>query len=80
MDDDVPPYEALNPNRGEVIEGLLACSLATDILIREANDEGAVSLSKYLIPICLFCKMTRRSHSPQMPRIRSPCSSKPFTR
>lgn len=50
MDDDVPPYEALNPNRDEIIEGLLACSLATDILIREASDEDVVCQSKDLIP------------------------------
>lgn len=50
MDDDVPPYEALNPSRNEIIEGLLACSLATDILIREASDEDAVSQSEYSIP------------------------------
>ena len=46
-DDDVPPYEALDPNKNEIIEGLLACSLATDILIREADDEDAVSQSEY---------------------------------
>ena len=47
MEDNVPPYEALNSSRGEIIQGLLACSLATDILIREANDEDAVSHSGY---------------------------------
>ncbi|KAF9652285.1 hypothetical protein BDM02DRAFT_3089375 [Thelephora ganbajun] len=43
MDDDVPLYEALNPSRNEIIEGILSCSLATDILIREADDEDSVS-------------------------------------
>lgn len=47
MDGDVPPYEALNSSKNEMIEGLLACSLATDILIREGNDEEAVSQSEY---------------------------------
>lgn len=46
MDDDVPPCEALDPNRGEIIEGLLACSLATDILIRETKDEDTASQSE----------------------------------
>jgi hypothetical protein len=46
-DDDAPPYEALHPNKKEIIEGLLACSLATDILIREAEDEDAVSQSEF---------------------------------
>ena len=46
----MPPYEALNPSRDEIIEGLLACSLATDILIREADDEDAVAQSKHLTP------------------------------
>jgi hypothetical protein len=50
VDDDVLPYEALDLSRDEIIDGLLACSLATDILIREANDEDAVSQSKHLIP------------------------------
>lgn len=48
MDDDVPPYEALNSSRNEITEGLLACSLATDILICEASGEGAVSQCEYL--------------------------------
>lgn len=48
MDDEVPPCEALDPNRDEIIEGLLACSLATDILIRETRDEDAASQSEYL--------------------------------
>ena len=47
MDNDVPPFENLNLSQQEIIEGLLACSLATDILIREANDEDAVSHSEY---------------------------------
>jgi len=46
MDDDVPPHEALDPSRNELVEGLLACSLATDILIREAGDEDTVFQSK----------------------------------
>ena len=46
MDDDVPPYEALNPSRDEITEGLLACSLATDILVREADDEDDLSQSE----------------------------------
>ena len=50
MDDDASPYEALNPGRNEIIEGLLACSLATDILAREVNDEHVLSQSEYLIP------------------------------
>lgn len=49
IDDDVSPYEALDPSRNEIIEGLLACSLATDILIRESNDEGALSQREYSI-------------------------------
>lgn len=49
MDDDFPPHKALDPSRNEVIEGLLACALATDILIREAGDEDAVFQSKCLI-------------------------------
>lgn len=49
LDDDVSPYDALDPNRNEIIEGLLACSLATDILIREANDEDSASQSEYSI-------------------------------
>ena len=50
MDDDVPPYQTLDPSKNEIIEGLLACSLATDILICEANDGDAVSQSEYLLP------------------------------
>jgi len=53
MDDDVPPYEVLDPSRNEIIESLLACSLATDILIREANDECSVSQSEYFLPLIL---------------------------
>ena len=49
MDDDVPPYQTLDPSKSEIIEGLLACSLATDILICEANDEDTVSQSEYLL-------------------------------
>jgi hypothetical protein len=49
MDDDALPHEDLNSSRGEIIQGLLACSLATDILIREANDEDAVSQGGYPI-------------------------------
>ena len=56
MDDDVPPYEALNSSRTEIIQGLLACSLATDILIREANDEDAISQSGYSPSMILFVK------------------------
>ena len=55
MDDDVPPHEALDPNRSEIIEGLLACSLATDILFREADDEDTDFQSKCLTlhhPLC----------------------------
>lgn len=48
-DDEVPPYKALDSSRSEIIEGLLACSLVTDIAIREANDEGAASQSEYLM-------------------------------
>lgn len=48
MDDDTRPYEALNSSRNEIVEGLLACSLATDVLIRETNDEDVVSQSEYL--------------------------------
>jgi hypothetical protein len=58
VDDDVSPYEALDPNRDEIIEGLLACSLATDILISEVDDEDDVSQSKYLTPRNPLCKMT----------------------
>jgi len=46
MDDDVPPHDALDPSRSEIVEGLLACSLATDILIRGGGDEDAISQSK----------------------------------
>ena len=49
VDDDVPPYEALNPSRDEIVKGLVACSLTTDILIREANGEDAAQ-SMCLIP------------------------------
>jgi len=46
MDDDVPPHDALDSSRNEIVEGLLACSLATDILIREGSDEGAIFQSE----------------------------------
>lgn len=46
FDSDVPPHEVLDSSRSETIEGLLACCLATDILIREADDEDPVSQSK----------------------------------
>ena len=49
--DDVPLHEALNPNRDEIIEGLLSTSLATDILTLEANDDDDVSQSERLILI-----------------------------
>lgn len=49
-EDDIPPCEILNQNRDELIEGLLACSLATDILVREASDEDDVSQSECSVP------------------------------
>lgn len=48
MDDEAPPCEALDPDRDEIIEGLLACSVATDILIRETRDEDITSQSECL--------------------------------
>ena len=48
MNEDIPPYEALDSSRSEIVEGLLACSLATDILIREADNEDSASESKSL--------------------------------
>ena len=65
--DDAPACEVLDSNRGEIIEGLLACSLATDILVREADSEDGVSQSEF--SRLHDHKVDKPFFSQQMPRV-----------